>query len=216
MPPIISVVGKSESGKTTLLELLVAELKRRGYKIAVIKHAGEEGFELDKKGSDTWRLTEAGSEVVAISSPSKVAVLKPVARDLSPAELSRFIGWDCDLILTEGFKKSETPKIEVHRRDQGKGLVSPTDTLLAVITDEKLDVAVPQFSKDNVKGLADLIERKLKAEPEEDADLYVNNCIVPVSPVTKGILTKVVLSVVSGVKGVGEIKSLHFILRRRP
>ena len=64
MRPIISIVGKSESGKTTLLESLIIELKQRGYKVAIIKHAGED-FELDKQSKDSWRLSQAGSEVVA-------------------------------------------------------------------------------------------------------------------------------------------------------
>ena len=77
MRPIISIVGKSESGKTTLLEGLIIELKQRGYKVAVIKHASKD-FELDKVGKDSWRLSQVGSEVVAISSPHKLAIIKQV------------------------------------------------------------------------------------------------------------------------------------------
>ncbi|MBI2831204.1 MAG: molybdopterin-guanine dinucleotide biosynthesis protein B [Chloroflexi bacterium] len=216
MRPIISVVGRSESGKTTLLESLVAELKKRGYKVAVVKHAGAEGFEIDKEGSDTWRLTRAGSDAVAISSPTRVAVIRQVEHDMTPEELVRVVGWDYDLVLTEGFKKSDTPKIEVHRKQQGKELLSSPEALLAVVTDERLDVAVPQFSKDDIKGLANLIEQKLKMEwQEEDTELFINEARILISPITKGILTKVVLSVVSGVKGIGEIRSLNFLVRRK-
>ena len=83
MQPIISIVGKSESGKTTLLEGLIIELKQRGYKVAVIKHSGED-FELDEVSKDSWRFSQAGSEVSVISSSHKLAVIKNLEGDLSP------------------------------------------------------------------------------------------------------------------------------------
>ncbi|MBI4187437.1 MAG: molybdopterin-guanine dinucleotide biosynthesis protein B [Chloroflexi bacterium] len=166
MRPIISVVGKSDSGKTSLLERLIAELKQRGHKVAAIKHTDKD-LEFDTAGKNSWRLGRAGSEVVALASPHQVAIMKQVERDLSPQELSRLIAWDYDLILTEGFKKANTPKIEVHRREQGQGLLCPPEQLLAVVTDEPLDVNVPQFSRDEVNKLADLIEGKLRTWREE-------------------------------------------------
>lgn len=215
MQPIISVVGRSESGKTTLLEGLVAELKRRGHKVAVIKHAGE-GFELDRKGSDTWRLSRAGSEVVAISSPREVAVIKQLQQDLTPEELSWMIGGDYDILLTEGFKQSNTQKIEVHRKDQGNGLLTPITALLAVVTDEPMDIDVPQFTKDDISGLADLVEKRLKAETGvEEAELLVNDAQVPLNPFVKSTLSRVLLSLVSGLKGVGNIRTLRITLRRK-
>jgi molybdopterin-guanine dinucleotide biosynthesis protein B len=170
MRPIISIIGRSESGKTTLLEGLIAELKRRGYKVAVMKHASRD-FELDTPGKDSWRLGQAGSEVVAISSPGRVVVIKQTERDLSPHELSRFIGGDYDLILTEGFKQADTLKIEVHRRGQGDGLLYPPQQLLAVVTDEPLAVDVPQFAKDEIQGLTDLVESKLQVRRGERVDI---------------------------------------------
>ena len=167
MPPIISIVGKSDSGKTTLLEGLIAQIKQRGYKVAVIKHSGKD-VELDTANKDSWRFSRAGSEVSAVISPHKLAVFKNLEHGMEPQELSQFIGPDCDLILTEGFKHGHHPKIEVHRKEQGKELVSPPGQLLAVVTDEKLDIAVPQFSKDEVRKIADLIESTLPARHKKD------------------------------------------------
>lgn len=157
MPPIISIVGKSGSGKTTLLESLITELEQRGHRVAVIKHAAHD-FEVDIVNKDSWRFSQVGTEVVVISSPCRVAVIKRVERDYSPEELSHFIGVDYDLILTEGFRRSNTPKIEVHRQDQGEELLCPPQQLLAIVTDEPLSVAVSQFSKGEVQRLTDLIE----------------------------------------------------------
>jgi len=215
MRPIISIVGKSESGKTTLLESLITELKRRGYKVAVIKHTRED-IELDKQGKDTWRFSQIGSDVVAISSTDKLALMKKLERDFSPQELSRFIAWDYDLILTEGFKQSGTVKIEVHRKEQGEGLLSPVKQLIAVVTDEPLDVDVPQFSMGEVQGLADLIESKLLAQRKgDDIDLLVNEAHIALNPFVKSLIAKTLLGMISSLKDVKEIKSLHISLRRK-
>lgn len=216
MRPIISVVGKAKSGKTTLLEGLIVELKQRGYKVAVIKHAGDD-FELDTLGKDSWRLSQAGSEVVAISSPHKLAVITQVERDFSPRELSRFIVWDYDLILTEGFKQGNTPKIEVHRKEQGQELLCPPRQLLAIVTDEPLDVDVPQFSMSEVQGLADLIENKMLAllTKGEDIDLFINDAHIPMNLFIRNLLARTLVAMVSCLKGVKEVKSLHIWLRRK-
>lgn len=214
MPPIISIVGKSESGKTTLLEGLIIKLKQRGYKVVVIKHAGED-FELDTVSKDSWRLSQAGSEVSAISSPHKLAVIKNLERDFSPQELSHFIWCDYDLILTEGFKQSSHPKIEVHRKEQGKELLSPPQQLLAVVTDEPLDVNVPQFSRDEVQKIVDLIERTLLTQHrKDDVDLFINDAHIPINLSTRNLLSRTLLAMASGLKGIKEVKSLRISLRR--
>ncbi len=215
MRPIISIVGKSESGKTTLLERLIIELKQRGYKVAVIKHTSED-IELDTEGKDTWRFSQIGSDVVAISSGNELALMKKLERDFNPQELSRFIAWDYDIILTEGFKKSDTVKIEVHRREQGEKLLSSPEQLLAVVTDEPLDVSVPQFSKDEVQKLTDLIENKLLAQGGEDnVELLVNEVHIPLNPFTRGFIAETLSGMVSSLKGVEKVKSLHISLRRK-
>ena len=211
---IISIVGKSESGKTTLLEGLIARLKQRGYRVAVVKHSAED-VELDTVNKDSWRFSQAGSEVSAVTSVHKLAVFKNIAHDLSPQELSQFIGSDYDLILTEGFKQSNHPKIEVHRKEQGKELLSPPEQLLAVVTDEPLDVAVPQFSKDEVQKIVELIENTLTAQNGEDIDLFVNDTYIPINKPMKNLLFRTLVAIVSGLKGIKEVKSLRIFLRRK-
>ncbi len=215
MPPIISIVGKSESGKTTLLEGLIANLKQRGYKVAVIKHAAED-FELDIVNKDSWRFSQAGSEVSAVTSVHKLAVFKNIAYDLSPQELSQFIGSDYDLILTEGFKQSNHPKIEVHRKKQGKELLSQPEQLLAVVTDEPLKVAVPQFSRNEVPKIVDLIvSTMLDRRREDDVDLFINDTYIPLNKPVKNLLFRTLVAIVSGLKGTKEVKSLRISLRRQ-
>ncbi len=214
MHPIISIVGKSNSGKTTLLETLITGLKQRGYKVAVIKHAGED-VEPDAVNKDTWRFSQAGSEISALSSAHKLGVFKRVEHDFSPEELSHFIVWDYDLILTEGFKRSKYPKIEVHRQEQGRDLVSPREELLAVVTDEPLEIDVPQFSRDEVKKLTDLIEIFLAQREENDFDLLINGGYVQIDHATRRRLTKNLIDAVAGVDDIKDVKSLHISFRRK-
>ncbi|HEX77935.1 MAG TPA: molybdopterin-guanine dinucleotide biosynthesis protein B [Dehalococcoidia bacterium] len=159
MPPIISIIGHSEVGKTSLLERLVAELRNRGYRIAVIKHVAHD-FELDRPGKDSWRLARAGSSAVVLSSPHHIALLKPVERDPGLGELAQILGDDYDLILAEGFKGEPGAKIEVHRRRRGNKLLGPPSQVVAVASDEPLDIEAPCYPPNDIQGLADLIEKR--------------------------------------------------------
>jgi len=155
--PIVCVVGKSGAGKTYVMERLVAELKRRDYRVATIKH-DVHGFDVDKPGKDSWRHAQAGSDAVVISSPWKLALIKQVDHDFSPSEISHLIGPGFDIVLVEGFKRSELPKIEVHRKELASELLCGVEELLAVATDEPLELETPQYLPADAKGLADLIE----------------------------------------------------------
>lgn len=167
MVPIVSIIGKSNVGKTTLLERLVGELKRRGYRIAVIKHLGR-SVELDHPGKDSWRLAQAGADAVIASSPEKLVLIKPMEHDATLEELCHFISADFDLILTEGYIQDKAPKIEVHRKKFGGDLLSSHQQLLAVVTDEPLDISLPQYSTDDIKGLTDFIEQRFISKQDKD------------------------------------------------
>jgi molybdopterin-guanine dinucleotide biosynthesis protein B len=215
MRSIISIVGKSHSGKTTLLEKLIAELKRRGYRVAIIKHSHHKD-DLDVAEKDTWRFTKAGSELSAINSLDHLAIYRHMDKYFEPQDIASFIRWDYDILLTEGFKGSNYPKIEVHRAEQGKDLVSDPKLLLAVVTDEPLDVNVPQFSRDDVSGIADIIEKKITAENSTaDLDLIVNGTHTPVSPQLKDLLTRTLSAMIPDLQKNGEVKSLHISLRSK-
>jgi len=154
--PIISVVGKSGAGKTTLLEKLIAELKRRGYRVATVKH-DVHGFEIDRPGKDSWRLAQAGSDSVVIASPQKLALIKRLDRELALSEIAALLT-DVDIILTEGYKRGDAPKIEVSRREKGRELLCTPDELVAIVSDQSFDLDVPQFGLDDTVGIVDLLE----------------------------------------------------------
>ncbi len=157
--PIVSVVGRSKSGKTTLLEQLIPELQRRGYRVATVKHHAHPGFEMDKPGKDTWRHAQAGSDHVVLAAPDKVATIRRVPRAQTLDEIAATIH-DVDIILTEGYRRSDKPKIEVLRAALSTELVCDVEELVAVVSDVALEVGVPRFDLDDAAGLVDLIEAR--------------------------------------------------------
>ncbi len=164
MPPLVAIVGRSESGKTLLVEQLIGEFKGRGYRIATLKHSHCGDIEIDHPGKDTWRFAQAGSDAVCISSPRKLALIKKSDRDLHIDEVLPIIGSAFDLVLVEGFKKSNLPKIEVHRKELGNDLLCSPEELSAIVTDGPLDTPlvdshrVPVLSWADTAGVADFIE----------------------------------------------------------
>jgi molybdopterin-guanine dinucleotide biosynthesis protein B len=160
MIPIVSIVGKSDTGKTTLIEKLIPELIRRGYRVATVKH-DVHGFDVDREGKDSWRHKQAGAHTVVISSPKKLALIRDVDHDADLTELRDKYIQDVDLILSEGFKKNNQPKIEVFRREKHEGLLCKKgDNLLAIASNQPLDAGVPCFDINDARGLVDLIEEK--------------------------------------------------------
>ena len=175
MIPVISFIGLSGSGKTTLLEKVVTELKARGIKIAVIKHV-HDGLDFDRNGKDSQRYMAAGADMVVVSGSAEIAVMKKTDHNMLMSEIMRFIDPNVDLVLTEGFKYEFAYKIEVHRKAQSTELLAAENDLLAVVTDEPLDVSVPQFDfrRDNTVEIADLIEKRLTGRHEREPELVGN------------------------------------------
>jgi molybdopterin-guanine dinucleotide biosynthesis protein B len=160
MLPIVSIVGASDSGKTTFLEKLVPELAARGYRVGVVKH-DVHGFEIDREGKDTWRLKKAGAHATAISSPSRAAAIRDIDSEMSLDEIAARFFWTEDILLTEGFKRARFPKIEIFRTViEPKPICGPSDNLAALVTDDAIEAQVPKFSFADVSGVADFIENR--------------------------------------------------------
>jgi molybdopterin-guanine dinucleotide biosynthesis protein B len=214
MRAIISIVGKSSSGKTTLLEKLIAELKQRGYKVAVVKHSHHNN-DLDTASKDTWRFTQAGSELSAINSLDHLAIYRRMDSFFDPRDISAYLSWDFDILLTEGFKGSNYPKIEVHRAEQGKELLTDPKLLLAVVTDAPVDVTVPQFSHDDVSGIAGLIENTLVTDNHEtELDLVIDGVPARVNSSLKDVLVRTLAAMIPEYQNNG-IKDLRISMRRK-
>ncbi|OGP96349.1 MAG: molybdopterin-guanine dinucleotide biosynthesis protein B [Deltaproteobacteria bacterium RBG_16_47_11] len=210
MIPIISIVGKSDSGKTTFIEKLLPELTRRGYRVATVKH-DVHGFEVDREGKDSWRHKQAGAHTTVISSPQKVALIRDVEQDLSLAELREKLIQDVDLILSEGYKKDVQPKIEIFRMEKHTELLcTQEDNLVAIVSDKEFNVGVSCFFLDDVKGVADFIEKKyLKSKKEEIIILKVDGRTVSLKPFIRDFLSGSIKGMVSSLKGCEKPKKIE-------
>lgn len=201
MIPIVSIVGKSDSGKTTLIEKLLPELTKRGYRIATVKH-DTHGFEMDREGKDSWRHKQAGAYSVVVSSPKKVALIRDVEKDLNLDEIREKFIHDVDLIITEGYKKDIQPKIEIFRKEKHENLLcNEDDNLIAVVTNKRFDIKVPQFDLEDIPGLANFIEERfLKSKKEEEIILKVDGKVISLKPFIKDFLSRSIKGMVSALK----------------
>lgn len=161
-PPIISIVSKKNSGKTTLIEKLIPELVARNYRVGTIKH-DTHGFDIDHKGKDTWRHKQSGALTVAISSPWKLSLIKDVDQEAGLDDIVETYFADMDLVLTEGYKRAAKPKIEVFRsaaHQHPLHVKGESNSLIAVMSDIPINLGVPNFDINDVSALADFIVQR--------------------------------------------------------
>lgn len=176
MIPVISFVGNSGVGKTTFLEKLIPVFKGRGYRVAAVKHDVHR-FEVDYPGKDSWRLTQAGGDVVVLASAEKLAMIERLDEERSLAELVAMIEDRVDLVLTEGYRGASASKIEVSRRVCGSRLTARLDDVIALVTDQPFSLPVPSFGLEDATAVVDFLEASFRltrpvgraAGPREDA-----------------------------------------------
>ncbi len=216
MAPIISIVGRSGSGKTTLIVKVVSELRKRGYSVGVLKHDAH-GFEIDRAGKDSWRHKKAGAGTVALSSPEKFAVIKDVAMEWPPERIIYSYLSDADIVITEGYKKSDFPKIEVIRKANSKERVAAGDkTLMALVTDMKIKGKIPVYDLDDFKGVADIIEDKvIKNFTGGAVSLIVDGKHVPLKPFIDDLLREGVKGMIRSLKGCAEAEEIELRIRQK-
>lgn len=169
IPPIVCIVGNSGSGKTTFIERLIPELKRRGLKVGTLKH-DVHGFEMDKPGKDSWRHKQAGASTTIISSAKKIGIVMDVDHDHKPDELLPLFS-DMDIVLAEGYKRTDRPKLEIFRAEITKEPLSREDkSLLAIISDSTVDLDVPTFSTKDIKEVTDFLLDYFNLSPATSTD----------------------------------------------
>ncbi|HJR43768.1 MAG TPA: molybdopterin-guanine dinucleotide biosynthesis protein B [Gemmatimonadaceae bacterium] len=169
-PPMVAVVGKKHSGKTTLTVRLAAELGRRGHRVMTIKH-GSHTFNIDPATTDTYRhYHEGGAAKVAMVSPDKFALIERWSDELTAEEVATRFMSDADVVVCEGFTRSGLPKIEIFRGEtHAAPLYDPSapesSTYLAIVTDRPdFGARCPVFSLGDegwLGSVVDLVEREI-------------------------------------------------------
>ncbi len=214
MLPILCIVGASNSGKTTHLEKLIPALSRRGYRIGTVKH-DVHGFEMDREGKDTWRHRKAGAGTIAISSPSQVASIRQVDAEMALEELVGRYFWSEDLLITEGFKRSRFPKIEVFRKAiEPQPICRSEDNRIAVVTDDAVEVDVPVFRFDQVDPLADFIEaRYLRDRKAHRVTVLLDGKKLPMNDFVRDFLAGGIHGMLSSLRGWEDPGKIDILIR---
>ena len=163
MNRVIGVAGFKNAGKTTLVERLVTELTRRGYRISTVKHA-HHSFDIDHEGRDSFRHRKAGAGEVAVVSASRWAVIHESRGEAEPSldEILAKLA-PCDLVIVEGYKRDSHDKIEVRNLalDHPK-LAGGDPTVVAIAANGPVaDAPVPVFDRDDVSALAGFIVKHM-------------------------------------------------------
>ncbi len=162
-PPLISIVGRSGSGKTTLIEGLIQEFRRMGLRVGTIKHHHQD-LEMDTPGKDTWRHRRAGAETTIMACPNRIGMIMDTDHDLIPFELIPFFP-DKDIVLAEGYKYGNQPKVEIYRAEVHEEPVCyQDDNLIALVSDSNLDMGVPRFATHDILLLAGFLVEYFKLE----------------------------------------------------
>ncbi|MBI5468558.1 MAG: molybdopterin-guanine dinucleotide biosynthesis protein B [Deltaproteobacteria bacterium] len=217
MVPIVSIVGKSGSGKTTLLEKVIRELTRRGYTVGVLKHDAH-GFDIDHEGKDSWRHKKAGASTVALSSPEKFAVIKDVLQEWPPERIIQAYLADSDVVITEGYKTSWFPKIEVVRKAHStKPVCAGSKDLIAFVTDVKLKTKLPLMGLNDYKGVATFIVREIikKRSTSGTVSLVVDGTPVPLKPFIDDLIREGVTGMIRSLKGCAGAGDIELRIKKK-
>jgi molybdopterin-guanine dinucleotide biosynthesis protein MobB len=167
---IYGIVGWKNSGKTTLMSQVIAEITARGISVSAIKHT-HHAVDLDRPGKDTFRHREAGASQVALASSARWAVMTELREAPEPTldELAAKLE-PVDLVLVEGFKKHGHPKVEAHRDATGKALLARDDATITAVATADPDseivagLSIPLLSLDDPAGVAAFILREVGLE----------------------------------------------------
>jgi len=159
-PALVAIVGKSDSGKTTLIEKVVPELVKLGLRVGTVKHDAH-SFEIDHPGKDSWRHGQAGAEAYVIASPRRLAFITRLDGEMPLAEIARRFFAGFDLVVAEGYKRTAPHRVELFRAGAGHAepLCAPGETI-ALVTDTPLEHE-HRFGLEDAAGLARLLAARL-------------------------------------------------------
>lgn len=161
-PPLVSVAGFSNSGKTTLISRLIGVFSAEGLKVAAIKHA-HHGFSMDLPGKDTGKHRDAGAYGVLAVSPGMVALIRDVEPGPTPSELARLYFPDADLVLVEGYKFAPIPKLVIAADQAAFSAFEGDPNVIAYVGEPSFDTSLPVFGRDDIAEISGFIRKRFLA-----------------------------------------------------
>ena len=163
-PPVLAIVGRSNSGKTTLIERMVAMLSAQGMRVATIKHSHHQP-QMDTPGKDSWRHRQAGAACAFLIGPEAMQMVCNMADEASPQWVAERYCAGFDLVLVEGYASLPGAKIEVVRKERSCEPRCDLTDLIALVTDvEGLSGDLPQFTPDNVAAVVRFVRGWMEAQ----------------------------------------------------
>ena len=196
MVPVISFIGYHNSGKTTIATKVVKILVEKGYRVAVLKSTKHRKLIGDTPGKDSYRYRESGAEAVGIVSPDEIVLFQDIDRDNLRIEFLSFLLFgDYDIVICEGFKHANVPKIEVTRKELAQPLLfKEVNNVIAVVSDFPVE-GIRQFSFKDVEKLTSLIEEEFLKKSRRNLDFFVNGKKLELDEKSKKLLKELLMQI---------------------
>jgi len=154
---VVGIIGWKNSGKTFLAQTIIKKLNEKGFNVSSIKRAHHD-FEIDKPDTDSYLHRKSGSKQVIVSSAKRWAKITELdgAKEKKLSELINELKKP-DIVIVEGFKQESHPKIEIINSSKGKYLFKELKNVVAIISEEKLSISIPQFKKNEIDLIVEFI-----------------------------------------------------------
>ena len=224
MTPVVCVIGEQDSGKTTLIEKLIGEFVRRGYRVSTVKHTAH-SFELDREGSDSYRHTKAGADKIALSHLTQFAMIEKRMVERGLDDIVHLLEPDTDIILVEGYKGlKDYPKIKLIK--DSKEIVSKEENLIATVgSGRPIKEDIPYFDINDPRAIVDFLEEKFMKRVDEKislpdsrgfptpVQLKVNGKDVRIKKFVQDILARGILGMISTLRGTEKPKEIDIKIK---
>ncbi len=207
MVPVISFIGCHNSGKTTFATNVVKLLKNKGYRVGVLKSTKHRRLVGDTPGKDSYRYREAGADAVGIVSPDELILFQDIDREKLDLKLLSFLLFDdYDIVICEGFKTSNLPKIEVLRRElNSEPLFKKVKNVVAVVSDFPVE-GMRRFDVSDYEGVAKFLEENFinrrEEEFEDEVELFINGKRIPIKYYVRETLREILMGFIKPLKGI--------------
>lgn len=216
MTPTVSIVGKSNSGKTTLVCELVKQLCKRGFRVGTLKHS-DKSFDVEAGEKDSDRHRQSGAFVAGIVNDKQLGLSKDEAGGTLDGLVRKYFG-EVDVVISEGFKKEAHPKLYVLSKDEDETAFDDVTNIVGVVADEEVNSFLPTFRSDNPAPICDfLVKEIIRPESTDDSQtrVFVDNRSFPMKPFAEGVLSGMIWAVIDQFDGTDDVQKIEIILERK-